>query len=130
MKDCKTIVEYMAGLPEEVRADFSSLWREIRELVPEGEEAIRYGMPTIRFRGKNLVHCAVMKEHFGFYPAASGVRAFENEIAGKYGYSKGAIRFPFGKRLPMPLIRRIVRFRLSEESSLSRSPLKSHSQKK
>ena len=42
MKDCKTIAEYLAGLPEEVRADFSSLWREIRKLVPGGEEAIRY----------------------------------------------------------------------------------------
>lgn len=115
MKACKTVGEYTKGVPDEVRAEFVLLWQTIRALVSEGEEAIRYGVPTIRLNGRNLVHLAAAKNHFGFYPAPSGVRAFESEISGKYQYSKGAIQFPFGKRLPLPLIRRIVKFRLQEE---------------
>ncbi len=115
MKTCKTVGEYMKGLPEEVRAEFDLAWQAICELVPEGEEVIRYGVPTIRLNGRNLVHLAAAKNHFGFYPTSSGVRAFESEIAGKYQYSKGAIQFPFGKKPPLGLIRKIVKFRLAEE---------------
>ncbi|MBP9751485.1 MAG: DUF1801 domain-containing protein [Candidatus Moranbacteria bacterium] len=115
MKACKTVEEYAKSLPEGMRAEFDAAWKTIRDLVPGGEEGIRYGMPTIRLGGKNLVHFAVMKGHFGFYPTPSGVAAFESEIAGKYEYSKGAIRFSIGKKLPLPLIRKIVKFRVGEE---------------
>lgn len=117
MKSFVTVAEYVRNLPDEVRAEFDVAWEAIRGLVPDSEEVIRYGIPTIRLNGKNLVHFAVMRNHFGFYPTASGVAAFRSEIEGKYSYSKGAIRFPFGRKLPLPLIRKIVKFRLSEEDS-------------
>jgi uncharacterized protein YdhG (YjbR/CyaY superfamily) len=117
MKAYKTVEEYMEDLSEEVRGDFVVVWRSILGLVPDGEEAIRYGMPTVRLGGKNLVHFAVMKGHFGFYPTPSGVAAFADDIRGKYEYSKGAIRFPFGRKLPFSLIRKIVRFRVREEKT-------------
>lgn len=115
MKAPKTVKKYTEGLSAEARAEFEALWRVIRELVPEGEEAIRYGVPTIRLGGRNLVHLAVAKNHLGFYPSPSGVQAFEEELRGKYAYSKGTIQFPLGKKSPLGLIRRIVRFRLTEE---------------
>jgi uncharacterized protein YdhG (YjbR/CyaY superfamily) len=117
MKTCKTVEEYVESLPDGVRMEFAVTWKAIRDLVPDGEEAIRYGMPTVRSGGRNLVHFAVMKGHFGFYPTPSGVAAFADEIQGKYEYSKGAIRFPFGRKLPLPLIRKIVRFRVREEKA-------------
>ncbi len=115
MKSFKTVDEYVRSLPEETRGEFDALRRTILKLVPNGEEAIRYGMPTVRLGGRNLVHFAVMKEHFGFYPTPSGVEAFRGEIEGKYEYSKGAIRFPIGRKPPLPLVRKIVKFRIAEE---------------
>ena len=117
MKANKAVEEYVESLPEGVRAGFDAAWKAIRELVPDGEETIRYGMPTVRSGGKNLVHFAVMKGHFGFYPTPSGVAAFADDIRGKYEYSKGAIRFPIGRKLPLGLIRKIVRFRVREEKA-------------
>lgn len=115
METYKTVGEYMKSVPVAVRAEAKHLWTTLRELVPEGEEAIRYGMPTIRVFGKNLVHMAVQKHHIGFYPAPSGVARFEAEIAKRYRYSKGAIQFPIGAPLPIALITKIVCFRLKEE---------------
>lgn len=115
METYKTVGEYMKSVPVAVRAEAKHLWATLRELVPEGVEAIRYGMPTIRVAGKNLVHMAVQKHHIGFYPAPSGVARFEAEIAKRYRYSKGAIQFPIGAPLPIALITKIVRFRLKEE---------------
>ena len=115
METYKTVGEYMKNVPIAMRAEAKRLWSLLRELVPEGEEAIRYGMPTIRVHGKNLVHFAVQKHHYGFYPAPSGVKQFEPEIAKRYRYSKGAIQFPIGEPIPTALITKIVRFRLKEE---------------
>lgn len=83
--------------------------------APKLTECINYGMPTFQLDGKNLIHFAEMKGHLGFYPAPSGVSAFEVELK-KAGidFSKGCIRFKHDKPLPIPLIRKIVKFRVKE----------------
>ena len=54
----------------------------------------RYGMPTIQIDGKNLLHYAVMKGHFGFYPAPTGVDALsQNYKKSGIEYSKGVFDF-------------------------------------
>lgn len=115
MQSYETVAEYMKNVPRGVQGEAKRLWALLCKLVPEGEEAMRYGMPTIRVYGKNLVHFAVQKQHYGFYPAPSGVKQFEQEIAKRYRFSKGAIQFPFDEPLPITLITKIVRFRLKEE---------------
>ena len=115
MQTYKTIAEYMKGASKEHRIVLKILREHLNKLIPKGEEAIRYGMPTIRLNDKNFLHYAAMKGHLGFYPAPSGVLAFEKELQ-KSGidYSKGCIRFPYNKPLPLPLITKIVKFRLAE----------------
>jgi uncharacterized protein YdhG (YjbR/CyaY superfamily) len=57
-----------------------------------------------------------MKGHLGFYPTPSGVKAFESELNKRgISFSKGCIRFPYTKPLPIPLITKIIKFRLKEE---------------
>ncbi|MCF7831894.1 MAG: DUF1801 domain-containing protein [Candidatus Pacebacteria bacterium] len=118
MKTYKNINEYIKKAPKEHQGVLVLMRETLQKLVPQGEEVIRYGMPTVQVDGKNLVHYAVMKKHFGFYPTPSGVTAFEPELK-KAGidYSKGCIRFPYHKPLPIPLITKIVKFRLKEVKS-------------
>jgi len=113
MKVYQNIDEYIDTFPEEGRRVLETLRQTIRAVVPKAEEAIRYGIPTFRLDGKNLVHFAVYQKHVGFYPGASGIQAFEKELSG-YQTSKGTVQFPFGKELPWGLIRKIVRFRVQE----------------
>jgi uncharacterized protein YdhG (YjbR/CyaY superfamily) len=115
MQTYKTINEYIKKALKEHQGVLKLMQETLQKLVPQGEEVIRYGMPTVQVNGKNLVHYAVMKKHFGFYPAPSGVSAFEKELE-KAGidYSKGCIRFSYNKPLPIPLITKIVKFRLKE----------------
>ncbi len=116
MKTYTTIDEYMKDVP----AAFLPKMRELRDLaqklVPGGEEAIRYGMPTIQVDGKNLIHFAAMKGHIGFYPAPSGVMFVKAELE-KWGidFSKGCIRFSHGMPLPISIISKIIKFRVKEE---------------
>jgi uncharacterized protein YdhG (YjbR/CyaY superfamily) len=113
----KSISEYISLFPEGVRAILEELRGVIAEAAPEAEEAISYQMPTFKLNG-NLVHFAAFKHHIGFYPGASGVAAFEQELS-PYGHSKGSIQFPLDEPIPLDLVRKIVVFRVEENSSKS-----------
>jgi uncharacterized protein YdhG (YjbR/CyaY superfamily) len=126
MKNFKNIDEYIKDVP----ADFVSKIKEMRllmnKLIPKGEESIKYGMPTIELNGKNFVHFAAMKEHLGFYPTPSGVKNFEDDLKKQnLDFSKGCIRLPYEKPIPVSLITKIIKFRLKEERDLNREILKS-----
>lgn len=115
MQNHKSIKEYMKGEKGEVKAKLEEMLALSRKLVPNGEEAIRYGMPTIRLNDTNLYHFASMKGHFGFYPSSSGVKAFESDLKKlDLSYSKGCIRFPYNEPLPISLITKIIKFRIGE----------------
>lgn len=115
MKDYKDVDSYLKDVPKEFLAKVKEMRALAKKLIPKGVESIKYSMPTIEVNGKNFIHFASMKGHLGFYPAPSGVKAFEDELKKKgISYSKGCIRFPYNMSLPVPLITKIIKFRLKE----------------
>lgn len=112
MKTVSDIDQYIAGFPEETQALLQQMRATIRKIVPEAGEKMSYGIPTFTLNG-NLVHFAGYKHHIGFYPSASGIKAFEKELSG-YKNSKGAAQFPLDQPLPISLINKIVKFRVKE----------------
>ncbi|HJR78421.1 MAG TPA: DUF1801 domain-containing protein [Anaerolineales bacterium] len=116
----KTMDEYIDAFPEDVRQILSELRQTIREAAPDAEETISYQMPTFTLNG-NLVHFAAFEHHIGFYPTPSGMEAFKKELSGYKG-AKGSVQFPIHEPLPLPLIRRIVEYRIQE--NLAQKPKK------
>ncbi|MBS1792059.1 MAG: DUF1801 domain-containing protein [Acidobacteria bacterium] len=108
----KTIDEYIADFPPEIQEKLQKIRETIRKAAPKAEEAISYMMPTFKLYG-NLVHFAAFKNHIGFFPGAAGVEVFKDELT-KYETSKGTIRFPLDQRIPLPLITKIVKFRVAQ----------------
>ena len=107
-----TIDDYIAGFPPDVRRRLQDIRSTIRKAAPAAEEAISYQMPTFRLHG-NLVHFAAFKNHIGFYPAPRAIEEFKKELA-VYEGSKGTVRFPLDKPLPLGLIGRMVKFRVKK----------------
>ena len=107
-----SVDEYLADHPEEIREQLEDLREIIKKAAPQATERISYNMPAYDLNGI-LVYFAGYKGHIGFYPTASGIKAFQQEIA-KFESSKGAVRFPLDKPLPKTLITRIVKFRAKE----------------
>ena len=116
----ETMDEYIAAFPRDVGDILNSLRRAIKETAPEAEEAISYQIPTFRLNG-NLVHFAAFEKHIGFYPTPAGIEAFKKELA-RYKMAKGSVQFPIDQPLPLPLIRKIVKYRVKE--NLERKPKK------
>ena len=110
----KNIDEYIAGFPPEIQEILEKIRLTIRKAAPKAEEAISYMIPTFKLNG-NLVHFAAYKRHIGFYPAPRGNEAFKEELSA-YGGGKGTVQFRLDKPIPYALIRKIVKFRVKENS--------------
>jgi uncharacterized protein YdhG (YjbR/CyaY superfamily) len=110
----KNIDEYIATAPENVRATLERLRLTIKKAAPKAEEVISYQMPAFKYHGM-LVYFAAFKNHIGFYPTSTGIKAFQKEFS-NYKWSKGGVQFPIDKPLPLGLITRIVKFRAKENA--------------
>lgn len=87
----------------------------IQEVAPKAEQKISYGMPAFTLNKKPLVYFAAFKGHIGLYPTPSGITPFK-ELLKRYSVGKGCIRFPYTEKLPLTLIKKIVRYRAKELS--------------
>ncbi len=117
----RTIDDYIAAFPEDVQPLLQAVRATIHAAAPDAVERISYGMPAFAQEG-NLVYFAALKHHIGLYPTSSGIAAFQPELSAYEG-TKGAVRFPKGQPLPLDLIAKIVRFRVTE--NLNRAAAKS-----
>lgn len=123
-KSFNSIDEYIKTFPKDVQEILKGLRAAIRAVAPDTGETISYGIPTFVLNG-NLVHFAAYKKHIGFYPTSSGVLAFKKELS-FYKTSKGTVQFPIDKPLPLPLISKIVKFRVLENIKKSQNKLKNN----
>lgn len=115
----RNIDEYIAAFPKDIQKRLVEMREAIRKAAPEAEETISYAIPTFKLQG-NLVHFAAHKNHIGFYPAPRGIEAFKKELS-RYEGGKGTIQFPFDKPLPIPLISKIVKFRVKDNLEMART---------
>jgi uncharacterized protein YdhG (YjbR/CyaY superfamily) len=123
--DFKSVDEYIATLPGEVQGKLQRVRSTIRKALPEAEEGISYQIPVYKQHGGAVLYFAGWKEHFSLYPASGAlVGAFAHELE-PYVVSKGTIRFPLSKSVPVRLIGRIAKFRAEETLARQQSPKKS-----
>jgi uncharacterized protein YdhG (YjbR/CyaY superfamily) len=115
----KSVDEYFAGVPEPARSTLHKMRAVIRSAVPpEATETISYGIPAFKYKGV-LVWFAAFRDHCSLFPTASVVEAFKNELKG-FSTSKGTIQFPTDKPLPIALVKKLVRARVTENESKRR----------
>jgi uncharacterized protein YdhG (YjbR/CyaY superfamily) len=107
-----TIDDYIAAFPITTQLLLEQIRECIRAAAPDAEEIISYSMPAFRQKGI-LVYFAAYSKHIGFYPTASGIQTFKEELS-VYKGAKGSVQFPLDKPLPLELISKIVKFRLAE----------------
>lgn len=103
------VERYLAGFDGEVRERLDRARAAIRSVLPEGEEAIRYGMPSVTIRGRHHIYYAAWKKHLGVYPVYRSHDLIEAELA-PYRDAKDTLRFPYTQEQPDDLIARVTAF--------------------
>ena len=105
---------YLAALTPATRARVRALRAAIRSAAPDARDAFSYGMPGFVFAGRPLVSYAGWKHHASLYPLSSGMRAAGGTELDGYDKAKGTLRFPLSEAIPVALVRRLVKARVTE----------------
>ncbi|ANJ26149.1 iron chaperone [Agromyces aureus] len=106
-----TVDEYLATFDGEAAERLAAVRATIREVLPYGEEKLRYDIPAISIRGRYWLHFAGWKQHIGLYPVPHTEGELEERIA-PWRAAKDTVNLPYSKPLPLDLVRDIARLAL------------------
>ena len=115
----RDVDSYLAALPKEVRALLEKLRRTIKAAAPMAEEVISYQIPCYKYHGP-LVFFAAFKDHCSFFAGKAIPRTFRSELK-PWRISGTTIHFSVEKPLPASLVRRIVKARIEENETRTKS---------
>jgi uncharacterized protein YdhG (YjbR/CyaY superfamily) len=108
----KTVDEYIGAFPPKVQRILQSIRRTIRKAAPAAKESISYGIAGYKVSGRALIYFAGYASHAGVYPIDASVKKALGKELKPYMHGKATARFPLDERIPLALIRRIVKTRL------------------
>ena len=83
----------------------------IRKAAPKALEKISYGMPYYGYVGR-LAYFALAKAHVGLYIPPPILQNHRKELKSYSTSGSATVRFPLGKKLPVTLIRKLVKARM------------------
>ncbi|HSK53225.1 MAG TPA: DUF1801 domain-containing protein [Clostridia bacterium] len=105
---------FLAAVPDDARAALEDLRATIAAAAPDAVEAIAYGVPAFRYRGRPLVSFGAAKAHCAFYVQSPALMDEHRDALAGYDTSKGTIRFRPSQPLPRELVTMLVRGRMAE----------------
>jgi len=105
------IDEYISKIESTQKNELERIRTIIHTTVPEVEEAIDYGMPAFKYKGKYLIGFYVYKNHMSLFPTSEPINSLKSKL-GNFKLSKGTIQFSMDNIIPEPLIRKLLIYRI------------------
>lgn len=113
---------FLVDLPRDVRDALEALRATIAAAAPDAEEAVAYGVPAFRYRGRPLVSFGTGKAHCALYVQSPAVMEAHTDLLAGHDTSKGTVRFTPDRPLPADLVTTLVRARLAETDAAAPRP--------
>jgi uncharacterized protein YdhG (YjbR/CyaY superfamily) len=104
-----TVEEYLGGFPDDVRTLLENARQAIRNVLPDAEERVSYGILRFGISGRHAIYLAGWKKHLGIYPVPRAEGDLERELE-PYRAAKDSLHFPYAKPIPYDLIERVTGF--------------------
>lgn len=111
----KTLKGYYSNLSKDQSAELERIKKVAMSLVPDAEEVLSYGIPTLDYKKKHLVHYAAFADHYSIFPGSEVVNKFKEELS-QLDTSKGTIRYANPTNMPEKLILKLIEARIAQIS--------------
>src|SRR5688572_21186029 len=112
-----TVDEYLKQLPIDQVEFLEKVRMAIKDAAPEAEEILTYSTPGYKLNGM-LVGFAAAKTHCGFYVMSEKVVKDHKEDLSDFDTAKTTVRFSMTEPVPVTLIKKLVKARVKENTSL------------
>ena len=106
---------YIARAPKATQSKLKEVRKAIKQVAPLAAESISYNIPHYGYKGK-LAWFASMRGYVGLYLRPPVIAEHKHELT-IYKTTKSAIHFPLDKKLPIPLIKKLVRARMRKNET-------------
>lgn len=104
----RSVAEYLGALDPAYRAELERIRTVVTQLVPDTEETMSYGMPTLKYKNRALVYFPASQKHMSFYPSSWAIEELKDQLEG-YKTTEHSIQFTLDKPLPSRLVEDLVR---------------------
>lgn len=107
---------YIAATPKPAQRMMKQLRAAIKSTAPNTTEKISYGIPFYEYKYPGykgrLVYFAAFRNHVSIF--AWGREVDKHKELKPYKTSKGTLQFPIGAKIPIRLIKTVVKARMKE----------------
>src|SRR6266508_1002927 len=87
---------YIAAAPKAARPRLRALRKMVREVAPDAQERLSYGMPYYEYHGR-LIYFSAFKDHTAAYPVGEPAK---HEEQTRYTTRKRTYRYPHAQPMP------------------------------
>ncbi len=104
-----SVDDYIASQPKEHQRLLRRVRTIIRQVAPDAEESVSYGIPTYKV-GRARLYFAGWKKHFSIYPVTAALIAelADTLARAEYEVEKSTIRIAYEGTMPTHFIQRVT----------------------
>lgn len=106
--------DVLAGYPQPQQDTLRVVRERLRELLPDADEVIAYGVPAFKVDGVGIAGYSASKKHCSYLPMSGSVLGAIADSLDGYTWSKGALRFPVDQPLSQEMLALLVTTRQAE----------------
>jgi uncharacterized protein YdhG (YjbR/CyaY superfamily) len=106
----RLIDRYLETISPSQKVELERIRGIVHQVVPGAVEEIKYGMPTLTYKGKRLLHFAAHTNHMSIFGSVNAVAKQSNVTIS----NKGTLQFTEDNPIPESVIRDILIARLDE----------------
>lgn len=114
----KTIDAYIASFPKEAQVMMKQLRSTIKAASPKAREIISYDIPFYEYKAPGykgrMMYFGGFKTHVSVFVVPRKIPPALAKQVEKYKVAKSTLRFPIGTKIPVAMIKQLVKLRMKE----------------
>ena len=110
MQTIQTHDDYIAQAPKHLQSILEECRHQLREILPDAEETVKYNMPGFSIDDEVIVGYAAFSKQCGIYLRPEAIAAFSNElVAAGFQPTKTGVKFSPENPIPTELLTKLVK---------------------